>query len=213
MTFELPHPEIELPPGDAPLVLVAPSTAHDSGNHLVRTALKALADEPVRVVATTNRVRPAEPDRGPRQRGPGRLAQLQPADAGAVAGHLPRRPRHRRPRPRRRHPGPDLPDHRRHERDRDAGLLGRRRPLATLAALPAGARCAGPPDASSATAPSPRGPASWRPGAVSTTAPSAAPSWSKTWPGADSAGTGQATAPGVGLEPTTPRLTVECSTD
>ena len=59
MTFELPHPEIELPPGDAPLVLVAPSTAHDSDNHLVRTALAALADEPVRVVATTNRVAPA----------------------------------------------------------------------------------------------------------------------------------------------------------
>ena len=58
MTFEVPHPEIELPPGEAPLVLVAPSTAHDSGNHLVRTALAALADEPVRVVATTNRVHP-----------------------------------------------------------------------------------------------------------------------------------------------------------
>ncbi|HYH52958.1 MAG TPA: nucleotide disphospho-sugar-binding domain-containing protein [Solirubrobacterales bacterium] len=61
MTFELPHPEIELPPGDEPLVLVAPSTAHDSGNHLVRTALAALADEPVRVVATTNRVAPQRP--------------------------------------------------------------------------------------------------------------------------------------------------------
>jgi UDP:flavonoid glycosyltransferase YjiC (YdhE family) len=61
MTFELPHPEIELPPGDAPLVLVAPSTAHDSDNHLVRTALTALADEPVRVVATTNRVVPQAP--------------------------------------------------------------------------------------------------------------------------------------------------------
>jgi UDP:flavonoid glycosyltransferase YjiC (YdhE family) len=58
MTFELLHPEIELPPGDAPLVLVAPSTAHDSDNHLVRTALAALADEPVRVVATSNRVAP-----------------------------------------------------------------------------------------------------------------------------------------------------------
>src|SRR5690242_10552743 len=32
MTFEVPHPEIELPAGEAPLVLVAPSTAHDSGN-------------------------------------------------------------------------------------------------------------------------------------------------------------------------------------
>ncbi|HWO15766.1 MAG TPA: nucleotide disphospho-sugar-binding domain-containing protein [Solirubrobacterales bacterium] len=61
MTFEVPHPDIELPPGDAPLVLVAPSTAHDSNNHLVRTALKALADEPVRVVATTNRVVPQRP--------------------------------------------------------------------------------------------------------------------------------------------------------
>ncbi|HVY96781.1 MAG TPA: nucleotide disphospho-sugar-binding domain-containing protein, partial [Solirubrobacterales bacterium] len=61
MTFEQPHPEIELPPGDDPLVLVAPSTAHDSDNHLVRTALAAFADEPVRVVATTNRVRPQAP--------------------------------------------------------------------------------------------------------------------------------------------------------
>jgi UDP:flavonoid glycosyltransferase YjiC (YdhE family) len=61
MTFEVPHPEIELPPGDDPLVLVAPSTAHDSENHLVRTALAALADEPVRVVATTNRVAPQHP--------------------------------------------------------------------------------------------------------------------------------------------------------
>jgi UDP:flavonoid glycosyltransferase YjiC (YdhE family) len=61
MTFELPHPEIELPPGEGPLVLVAPSTAHDSENHLVRTALAALAEEPVRVVATTNRVAPQRP--------------------------------------------------------------------------------------------------------------------------------------------------------
>jgi UDP:flavonoid glycosyltransferase YjiC (YdhE family) len=61
MTFELPHPQIELPPGARPLVLVAPSTAHDSENHLVRTALAALADEPVRVVATTNRVVPQRP--------------------------------------------------------------------------------------------------------------------------------------------------------
>ncbi len=61
MTFEMPHPDIELPPGGAPLVLVAPSTAHDSRNQLVRTALAALAEEPVRVVATTNRVMPQSP--------------------------------------------------------------------------------------------------------------------------------------------------------
>jgi MGT family glycosyltransferase len=61
MTFEMPHPDIELPPGEAPLVLIAPSTAHDSDNHLVRTALEALSGEPVRVVATTNRVAPQTP--------------------------------------------------------------------------------------------------------------------------------------------------------
>jgi MGT family glycosyltransferase len=61
MTFEVPHPEIDFPAGEDPLILVAPSTAHDSGNHLVRTALAALAEEPVRVVATTNRVIPQGP--------------------------------------------------------------------------------------------------------------------------------------------------------
>jgi MGT family glycosyltransferase len=55
MTFELPYPEIELPDGDEPLVLVAPSTAQDPEMRLLRVALEALADEPVRVVATTNR--------------------------------------------------------------------------------------------------------------------------------------------------------------
>jgi len=66
MAFELPHPDIELPPGDDPLVLVAPSTAHDSENRLVRTALRALAAEPVRIVATTNRVIPQRPIEVPR---------------------------------------------------------------------------------------------------------------------------------------------------
>jgi UDP:flavonoid glycosyltransferase YjiC (YdhE family) len=65
MPFEQPFPDVELPPGEEPLVLVAPSTAHDSDNHLVRTALRALAREPVRVVATTNRVRPQRPIEAP----------------------------------------------------------------------------------------------------------------------------------------------------
>jgi UDP:flavonoid glycosyltransferase YjiC (YdhE family) len=61
MPFELPHPEIELPPGDDPLVLVAPSTSQDPGNELVRAALTAFAEEPVRVVATLNRAAGGEP--------------------------------------------------------------------------------------------------------------------------------------------------------
>ncbi len=61
MEFELPYQDIELPAGDAPLVLVAPSTAKDPDCRLVRVALEGLAEEPVRVVATTNRAQAVEP--------------------------------------------------------------------------------------------------------------------------------------------------------
>ncbi len=61
MPFEMPHDDIELPPGDDPLILVAPSTSQDPDNHLVRSALAGLGGEPVRIVATTNRVRPSRP--------------------------------------------------------------------------------------------------------------------------------------------------------
>ena len=55
MRFELPYPDVEVPAGGGPLVVVAPSTAQDPDGRLVRVALEALADEPVRVLATTNR--------------------------------------------------------------------------------------------------------------------------------------------------------------
>jgi UDP:flavonoid glycosyltransferase YjiC (YdhE family) len=55
MEFEIPYPEIEVPEGDEPLVLVAPSTAQDPELRLLRISLQALAEEPVRVVATANR--------------------------------------------------------------------------------------------------------------------------------------------------------------
>jgi UDP:flavonoid glycosyltransferase YjiC (YdhE family) len=61
MEFELPYSDIALPAGDAPLILVAPSTAKDPECRLVRVALEALAGEPVRVLATTNRAQPEEP--------------------------------------------------------------------------------------------------------------------------------------------------------
>ncbi len=56
MMFELPALDVEVPEGDGPLVVVAPSTAQDPEGRLVRVALEALADEPVRVLATTNRL-------------------------------------------------------------------------------------------------------------------------------------------------------------
>ena len=54
MLFEQPYPDVELPPGGGPLVLIASSTVHDSGGELIRTALAALESEPVRVLATIN---------------------------------------------------------------------------------------------------------------------------------------------------------------
>jgi UDP:flavonoid glycosyltransferase YjiC (YdhE family) len=59
--FELPDEEIPLPAGDGPLVLIAPSTSQDPECDLLRTALDALAEEPVRVIATLNRHRPERP--------------------------------------------------------------------------------------------------------------------------------------------------------
>lgn len=55
LLWEPPYHDVAPPPGSDPLVLVAPSTAHDSDHRLVRCALAGLAREPVRVLATTNR--------------------------------------------------------------------------------------------------------------------------------------------------------------
>lgn len=54
--WEPPADRVALPPGDAPLVLVAPSTSQDPGGQLLRSALAGLADAPVRVLAAQNRV-------------------------------------------------------------------------------------------------------------------------------------------------------------
>jgi UDP:flavonoid glycosyltransferase YjiC (YdhE family) len=59
LLWELPFGEVELPPGDEPLVLVAPSTSQDPEQRLLLATLEGLADEPVRVLATTNRRAPA----------------------------------------------------------------------------------------------------------------------------------------------------------
>jgi UDP:flavonoid glycosyltransferase YjiC (YdhE family) len=58
LMWEPPSDGVAPPPGSDPLVLVAPSTAHDLDHRLVRFALAGLAREPVRVLAATNR-RPA----------------------------------------------------------------------------------------------------------------------------------------------------------
>ncbi|MFL5906374.1 MAG: glycosyltransferase, partial [Solirubrobacterales bacterium] len=61
LLFELPGDQVAMPEGEEPLVLIAPSTSQDPECELLRVALDALADEPVRVLATTNRHRPERP--------------------------------------------------------------------------------------------------------------------------------------------------------
>jgi UDP:flavonoid glycosyltransferase YjiC (YdhE family) len=59
LLWEQPYGEVELPPGDDPLVLIAPSTSQDPEQRMLRAALEGLAGEPLRVLATTNQRGPA----------------------------------------------------------------------------------------------------------------------------------------------------------
>jgi UDP:flavonoid glycosyltransferase YjiC (YdhE family) len=61
LIWEPPTADVELPPGDDPLVLIAPSTAQDPEHRLLGAALRGLADAPIRVLATWNRRLPSSP--------------------------------------------------------------------------------------------------------------------------------------------------------
>jgi MGT family glycosyltransferase len=61
LMWEPPADDVQLPPGDAPLVLVAPSTAQDPEHTMLRAALTGLAGADVRVLATWNRRLPPRP--------------------------------------------------------------------------------------------------------------------------------------------------------
>ena len=55
LMWEQPFGEVEPPPGDDPLVLVAPSTSQDPEQRMLVAALRGLEGLPVRVLASTNR--------------------------------------------------------------------------------------------------------------------------------------------------------------
>jgi UDP:flavonoid glycosyltransferase YjiC (YdhE family) len=61
LMWEQPYHEVEPPPGDGPLVLVAPSTSQDPEQRMLKASLEGLADQPVRVLATYNRRLPPQP--------------------------------------------------------------------------------------------------------------------------------------------------------
>jgi MGT family glycosyltransferase len=65
LMWEPPSREVPLPPGEDPLVLVAPSTAQDPEHELLRAALLGLDDEPIRLLAATNRKPLSKPVRVP----------------------------------------------------------------------------------------------------------------------------------------------------
>jgi UDP:flavonoid glycosyltransferase YjiC (YdhE family) len=65
LMWEPPGERVEPPRGDGPVVLVAPSTAQDREHRLLRASLEALADEPVRVIATWNGREPDPPIAAP----------------------------------------------------------------------------------------------------------------------------------------------------
>jgi UDP:flavonoid glycosyltransferase YjiC (YdhE family) len=65
LLWEQPYGDTEGPPGDAPLVLVAPSTSQDPEQKMLRATLAGLAGEPVRVLASTNRRPPPDPVTAP----------------------------------------------------------------------------------------------------------------------------------------------------
>lgn len=59
--WEPTPPEMEVPKGDGPLVVVAPSTAQDLDHTMLAAAVKGLGDLPLRVVAAKNGREPVEP--------------------------------------------------------------------------------------------------------------------------------------------------------
>jgi UDP:flavonoid glycosyltransferase YjiC (YdhE family) len=61
LLWEQPFGDTDPPPGEEPLVLVAPSTSQDPSHRMLSAALEGLAGEPVRVLATTNRREPQQP--------------------------------------------------------------------------------------------------------------------------------------------------------
>ena len=81
LLWEPPAAGLAPPPGDEPLVLVAPSTSQDAEHRLMRAALAGLGDMPVRVLASVNRLAARAAVRGAAERAARRLAVVRADDA------------------------------------------------------------------------------------------------------------------------------------
>jgi UDP:flavonoid glycosyltransferase YjiC (YdhE family) len=65
LLWEPPADDVEPPPGDEPVVIVASSTSQDPRQRLLHTSLEALSELPVRLLATYARGSPPRPRRMP----------------------------------------------------------------------------------------------------------------------------------------------------
>ena len=125
LMWEQPFGEVELPPGDEPLVLVAPSTSQDpdapaaagrAGGPRGRARAGAGDDEPARAHRA---------DRRAGQRPAGGLALVRPHDAPLRGRGLPRGPRNGGAGAGKRNAGGGMPARGRHGGERGPGALGR----------------------------------------------------------------------------------------
>ena len=189
LIWEPPSGETEPPPGDGPLVLIAPSTAQDPEHALLRASLLGLGSEPVRVLAATNRKPIANPVRGARQCAGRRLDLLRPRDAPIGPGRVPRGSRNGRASAGLRLPGARGSPLGRHGRERRADRLGRRRRAPALEAADARRHCDSRPAGRSATSRLPRGLAPWLRGRRRTTGLAARRCSSRSWRSAGHAST------------------------
>ncbi len=94
LMWEPPTADVRLPPGEDPLVLVAPSTSKDPEHRLLGRRSARPRRRPGAGVGDLEPPSPAPPAAGARQRAPGRLGLLRAHHAPLRRSRLPRRPRH-----------------------------------------------------------------------------------------------------------------------
>ncbi len=134
LLWEPPGERVAPPPGDGPVVMVAPSTAQDPEHALLRAALAGLARRTGPRRRHLQRPR-SRRDRRARERGARAVAVLRALDARVRRRRHARRPRDARARALLRLRPRRLPRRRRHGRERGArGLGGARRPAPAPAA-------------------------------------------------------------------------------
>ncbi len=135
LLWEPPYHDVDPPAGSAPLIVVAPSTAQDPQQRLLRAALAGLGSERVRVLATWNRRPPPVTVRVPANIRLVEWISYSRVDARERSGDLPRRSRDAGPSAGQRRSSAGRSSFGRHGRERRPGGLGWRGRETAVAAI------------------------------------------------------------------------------